>query len=453
MHHFSSSSDEKEKPCCPVYVPEKEDKHKESAPGQSSNSIVLAQDIRKRLTGCSEDNPEGKDNDTHSKDTTQSQPAEEPSAGSDPTRSERTESDKGDVGDSPDSKTNLQTESAQKSPEGNVVSGGKDSEVDESQSDSQKEQSGGEEEGVCPTTLGYERLQSPTETDQGTKRFSSDVAESELSAKAAKRTGESLDETGQSGSREGDAVDGRRVRRVASDDSEKSLEEMDREMEERLQEIEMLLNSSDDRIDDTCQDEDQIPSPSEALPSPDATSPVASKDPAGDVSGKEKSESSERTEECPGQCGKSESAGDEDTKERSNSQDFVDFSSGLFVNDCRKCSLVPDVKECIHAKEDDEKRLQEVREEGQMIRQLSGDDKSEDATPSEASDSTASVKVNGESNNNASDAADGGIGEKPVVVPVNHPPARELEYNKTNFRGEFTQIIISQFNEYQSKEI
>nr|XP_054751137.1 nuclear receptor coactivator 7-like [Lytechinus pictus] len=422
MNLKTESSSDKEKPCCPVYVPDKgsgpEGINNSSQEGK--NGIFLAQDIRKRLTGCSNYSPE-KRNDNHSKDTSQEAPVDEQSAD----KSERTEDGEKGNGAELDNVTKLKTvnmEDCQKPKESeNVVDDDAQDEgfVGDSQCDIQREQSDNKEV-ICPTSMGYERLQSPSESDQGMKRFSDHAAEDELSTKAAKRTDNgSEDESG-------DTVEGMEgkegaeevgISRMESQDSEKSLEPVDKEMDERLQEIEMLLNSSDDKI------EEPAASPAET---PDRANDSKSEQKACEKGSSDTDHRTSVDDECPAKCKDPDNS--QDTKEQvEDKQNFVDFSSGLFVTDCRKCSLVPDLKECIHVK--DEEVLKEIKEEGELIRQLS-DDKSPDEDKQE-------VKVNGESNNNtpgAEDAPDGGIGEKSAGIPVNKPPTRELEYNRTNFR-------------------
>lgn len=437
-----SSAENQEKPCCPVYVPDKGGiRIKRSIPEVTNNSeedikngLILAQDIRKRLTGCSDDPPEkGKDN--NSKDATQESPAQsEPGCReADGDQSKRTEG--GDVSDGAllENVTKLKTGDSQNGEEVKEAEGVVDAKVEgaeQSQSDSQKEQSAEEEEEEkvnCPTSLGYERLQSPTEGDQGTKRFSEHVVDDdEVSSKAAKRMEDGSEEESGDNGEEGaakDDVDGRRMKRVESGDSEKSLEPVEKEMEERLQEIERLLNSSDDRMDDACQEEEHTTS------SPNDGTSTDSKTAEGDRT--------KAVGECPGECVVPDNSKDDkdQTETAESKQAFVDFSSGIFVSDCRKCSLVPDLKECIHVKATNEQTLKEIQEEGQLIRQMSGESKSpEDGSPE---GSEGSAKVNGESNNNAlrtTDATDGVIGEKPPAFPVNKPPTRQLEYNRTNFR-------------------
>ena len=302
--------------------------------------------------------------------------------------------------------------------------------VGDSQCESQREQSDSEER-VCPTSMGYERLQSPTENDQGTKRFSDHNIEDEQFSKSAKRTDNgSEDESGDTveDSEGKEGAEGAGMSRMESQDSDKILEPVDKEMDERLQEIEMLLNSSDDKIEDTCKEEESSASPSET---PDGANDSKSKEEANEKGPDTEHRTSVDDDECPGKCKDPDNS--QDTTEQAEAepkQNFVDFSSGLFVTDCRKCSLVPDVKECIHV--NDAETLQEIKEEGELMRQVS-DERSPDEGDQDA------VQVNGESNNNtdpgAEDAPDGGIGEKPAGIAVNKPPTRQLEYNRTNFRG------------------
>eukprot|EP00057_Strongylocentrotus_purpuratus_P019239 XP_011673713.1 PREDICTED: nuclear receptor coactivator 7 isoform X2 [Strongylocentrotus purpuratus] len=420
-----SGSADKERPCCPVYVPEGANNSSQ----EGKNCVILAQDIRKRLTGCSNFSPE-KSSDDHSKDTSQEAPEAEPSAD----KSERTEG--GDEGDgaAPDNVTKLKTSNSENTQEPKESESINDDDaqdegfVGDSQCESQREQSDGEER-VCPTSMGYERLQSPTENDQGTKRFSDHNGEDEQFSKAAKRTDngseeESGDTVEDSEGKEG--AEGAGMSRMESQDSDKFLEPVDKEMDERLQEIEMLLNSSDDKIEDTCKGEEPGASPSET--------PDRANDSKSEAEASEKGPDTEhRTsvdDECPGKCKDPDNSQDAtEQAEAEPKQNFVDFSSGLFETDCRKCSLVPDVKECIHV--NDAETLQEIKEEGELMRQVS-DERSPDGGDQDA------VQVNGESNNNtpgAEDAPDGGIGEKPAAgIAVNKPPTRQLEYNRTNFR-------------------
>ncbi|XP_071964022.1 oxidation resistance protein 1-like isoform X2 [Antedon mediterranea] len=53
---------------------------------------------------------------------------------------------------------------------------------------------------------------------------------------------------------------------------------------------------------------------------------------------------------------------------QSTSQNFVNYSSHIFVTDCRRCSMVPDMKECIHDTSATEKELHELEEVGKEIR-------------------------------------------------------------------------------------
>lgn len=55
-------------------------------------------------------------------------------------------------------------------------------------------------------------------------------------------------------------------------------------------------------------------------------------------------------------------------------QAFVNFSSGLFVTDKRKCSMVADMSECILDNSATERQLQEIEEDGKELRRLSEED-------------------------------------------------------------------------------
>ncbi|XP_071493609.1 oxidation resistance protein 1-like [Diadema antillarum] len=457
-----TSTEEKEKPACPVYIPEKgerraKDSIQEEPTNNSSaegkNGIILAQDIRKRLKGYSNDSAED-NRDNHSKDTTQTlnSLSLSNSTGDDRTDGGRTDDTKGEpnVDDRDVAQSHSDNDHAgEVAATDNLKGGDVGTAAEESQSDSQKEQSGEEDQPPSPTSLGYERLQSPTEGEQGTKRVSDETVANELSKKAPKRNGESAGDDGGDGEtgegEEGkDAVDGRTLKRVGSDDSEKSLEPVDREMDERLQEIEMLLNSSDEQMEDACQEKETTGSSEldSAAPAHEGKEENNSHARTGENSDSEVLEANDRTnnaEGCPGQCSTGDTpASSEDQAKPSDKQNFVDFSSGLFVSDCRKCSLVPDLKESIHTQEGSEETLREIQEEGQVMRQLSGEDKLLEDPGSEApKEEAADAKPNGEVNDNASsaeDSADGGSASKPAGAPVNQPPAREMEYNKTNFR-------------------
>ncbi|XP_033120142.1 nuclear receptor coactivator 7-like isoform X2 [Anneissia japonica] len=74
--------------------------------------------------------------------------------------------------------------------------------------------------------------------------------------------------------------------------------------------------------------------------------------------------------DCLQRCNHTISADDELSK----SQNFVNFSAGIFVTDCPRCSVVPDMNECIHDTTATEQELHELEEVGKEIRSGSTSD-------------------------------------------------------------------------------